>query len=223
MTDYASHQPSFSKVLNHFGELDILVSNAARSQRANWEEIESEVDKELFDLNVFSLLALNRVVLKYFCRVGKGQLAVVSSVAGKIGLPFSASYVGSKFALHGYFACLRNEIASKNISIPITLICPGPVLTGNLKVAFTAKKGQELRQNVRPMSKRMSTERCAYLSLTGIANELEECWLTSFPYLQLTYLSHYQPFLAGRVWKWICSSGQAKNMRDGEESIKNGN
>ncbi|CAL8095445.1 unnamed protein product [Orchesella dallaii] len=198
MTDYASHQHAFTKVLKHFGELDILVSNAGRSQRANWEEIENEVDKELFDLNVFSLLALNRIVLKYFYSVGKGHLAVMSSVAGKNGIPFSASYTGSKFALHGYFACLRNEIASKKMSVPITIICPGPVFSGFLKVAFTAKKGQEFGQGVRATDKRMSAERCAYLSLTGIANELEECWMSLFPFLQLTYLSHYQPYIAGR-------------------------
>ncbi|ODM94857.1 Dehydrogenase/reductase SDR family member 7 [Orchesella cincta] len=220
MTDYSSHQSAFKKVLDHFGRLDILVSNAGRSQRANWEEIETEVDKQLFDLNVFSLLALSRIVLKYFYRVGKGHLVVMSSVAGKNGIPFSASYTASKYALHGYFACLRNEIASKNIAIPVTLICPGPVFSGFLKEAFTAKKDQKFGQDVPSTHKRMSAQRCSYLTLTAIANELEECWVSIFPYLQLTYLSHYQPYLAGCVWKWLSSSGKAMKMRDGRESIQ---
>ncbi len=81
----------------------MLISNAGRSQRANWVDIELDVDKSLFELNVFSILSLNRIVLKYFLENKKGQLAVTSSIAGKIGAPFSGSYTGSKYALHVSF------------------------------------------------------------------------------------------------------------------------
>lgn len=74
--------------------------NAGRSQRANWENIDIKVDKEAFDLNVFSIVNLTRVVLKYFLQQGKGHVAVNSSIAGIMGVPFSASYTGSKHALH---------------------------------------------------------------------------------------------------------------------------
>ena len=81
-------------------QLDILVNNAGRSQRALWEKIDLKVDKEVFDLNVFSIISLSRVVLKYFLEKGRGHFAVTSSTAGIIGVPFSASYTGSKHALH---------------------------------------------------------------------------------------------------------------------------
>jgi len=90
--------------------LDILVSNAGRSQRAKWHEISPEVDKELFELNVFSLINLNRIVTRHFLEVGRGQLVVMSSIAGKIGAPQSGSYTGSKFALHVSLAFSDNLI-----------------------------------------------------------------------------------------------------------------
>ena len=74
--------------------------NAGRSQRGLWENIDLKVDREAFDLNVFSLINLSRVVLKYFLTQGKGHFAINSSLAGILGAPFSGSYTGSKHALH---------------------------------------------------------------------------------------------------------------------------
>jgi len=85
---------------NVYSQLDVLVCNAGRSQRAVWHKIDMEVDKEIFDLNVFSVVNLSRKAVAYFLEVGGGQLAVTSSIAGKVGAPYSGSYTGSKHAIH---------------------------------------------------------------------------------------------------------------------------
>ena len=60
-----------------------------------------DVDKELFDLDVFSTVALSRLVCKYFLEQGRrGHFAVTSSSAGKFGVPMSGSYTAAKHALH---------------------------------------------------------------------------------------------------------------------------
>lgn len=76
------------------------MNNAGRTQRALWGDIELAVDREMFELNVFSIISLSRIALKYFLKVGGGHLAVTSSLAGITGVPFSATYTGSKHALH---------------------------------------------------------------------------------------------------------------------------
>lgn len=82
-------------------QLDVLVNNAGRSQRGRWEEIQLEVDKDLFEVDVFSTIALSRRVCKYFLEQGRrGHFAVTSSTAGKLGVPMSASYTAAKHALH---------------------------------------------------------------------------------------------------------------------------
>lgn len=83
-----------------FSQLDILVNNAGRSQRAVWEDIDLAVDKEVFDLNTFSVVSLSRLAVQLFLRQGSGHVAVTSSLAGILGVPFSASYTGSKHAIH---------------------------------------------------------------------------------------------------------------------------
>jgi len=216
MTDYSSHEPAFQKVLDHFGRLDVLISNAGRSQRANWVDIELEVDKSLFELNVFSIINLNRKVLRYFLDNKRGQLAITSSTAGRVGVPYSGSYTGSKFALHGYFESLRNEIGD---TVPITMLCPGPTFSGFLKEAFTGKSGSKFNQDVRPNDRRMTADRCAYLSLVAMANRLEESWMGLFPVVPLTYFVVYQPFLSQILMKYLTKSGMFMKLRDSRQSM----
>lgn len=98
--DYGSHQRHFDYAVRHFGTVDVLVNNAGRSQRAIFEDIHINVDKQMFDLNVFATLNLSRIAIHYFNTKGSGHIAVTSSVAGIIPAPFSATYIGSKHAVH---------------------------------------------------------------------------------------------------------------------------
>ncbi|XP_033221333.1 dehydrogenase/reductase SDR family member 7-like [Belonocnema kinseyi] len=183
------HQKMFDKVLSEFGKLDILVHNAGRSQRAIWENIDLKVDRDAFDLNVFSLINLSRVVLKYFLAQGGGHFAINSSLAGILGAPFSGSYTGSKHALHGYFESLRTEKFGKNIAI--TMICPGPIQTDFLRESFTEKAGEKFGEETQVSAKKMSSKRCAELISIALANQLNEVWISFYPALLFAYLKFY--------------------------------
>lgn len=101
MLDYENHQTFFSKVVNHFGHIDILVHNAGRSQRAKWQDIPIEIDNEMFDLDVFSGLNLSRIYVNYLLATDKkGHIAVTSSLAGLMPFSGSGSYIGAKYAIH---------------------------------------------------------------------------------------------------------------------------
>ena len=58
-------------------QVDVLVSNAGRSQRARWDAIDLAVDRDIFELNVFSLVALARLVNRHFSKVGAASLKSV--------------------------------------------------------------------------------------------------------------------------------------------------
>ncbi|XP_069680700.1 dehydrogenase/reductase SDR family member 7-like [Periplaneta americana] len=187
------HEQYFQMVIDHFGQLDILVNNAGRSQRANWEDISLDVDKAMFDLNVFAVLSLSRIAVRYFMSKKEGHIVVTSSVTGVESsmFPFSASYAGAKHALHGYFNALRSEKLPWNISV--TLLCPGPVFTNFLAESFTDKPGEKFGKPVQATDKRMSGERCGYLCAVAIANKLNEAWMSLLPYIPLLYLFVYYP------------------------------
>ena len=77
-----------------------MLHNAGRSQRARWEHTDIQVDLDLFNLNVFSIVHLSRCIMPHFLERNSGTFALMSSTAGKAGVPFSGSYTGSKHALH---------------------------------------------------------------------------------------------------------------------------
>uniref|UniRef100_T1KBD5 Dehydrogenase/reductase SDR family member 7 n=1 Tax=Tetranychus urticae TaxID=32264 RepID=T1KBD5_TETUR len=101
MKDFKVHSEMVEKAIKTFGRIDVLVNNAGRSQRASFNEIDVSVDEELYKINTLGPVNLTRLVLKHWEQTDSaGAIAVVTSVAGKLGAPFSASYTASKHALH---------------------------------------------------------------------------------------------------------------------------
>jgi dehydrogenase/reductase SDR family protein 7 len=197
VTDLSVHNSVFDQALKHFGTVDILVNNAGRSQRALFENIEMKVDKQMFDLNVFAVVNLSRLAVNYFNEKGSGHVAVVSSLAGVFGVPYSATYTASKHAIHGYFNALRTEKTGKNIAV--TLLCPGPTYTNFLQESFTEKEGQKYGIAADKTDRRMTGERCGELCAIALANKTRESWMGLFPMMPFVYGAVYFPVISNMV------------------------
>ena len=66
-------------------QIDYLVNNAGRSQRASAVETSVEVDRALLELNVLGTISLTKAVLPEMLKRESGMVVVISSVAGKMG------------------------------------------------------------------------------------------------------------------------------------------
>jgi len=194
--DASKLEPAKDLVIQTYGKIDVLVLNAGRSQRARWEHTDIQVDRDLFELNVFSVINLTRVVLPHMLSRKNGYIGVMSSSAGKAGVPYSGSYTGSKHALHGYFESLRSEKVGSGINI--SMLCPGPTFSELLQVAATETPNESFGESMTATDKRMTAERCAVLSLVAIANKIPESWICFKPVLLLMYANQYIPGVA----KW---------------------
>ncbi|CAG7821114.1 unnamed protein product [Allacma fusca] len=89
------------------------------------------------------------------------------------------------------------ETYGKNIHV--TLICPGPIRTPIYQAAFTHQSGETTER--KPLQgeiseNRMTSERCAFLSLVAIANKLSETWLSKLPILPTIYVALYLPVVS---------------------------
>ena len=103
---------------------------------AKWGPIESLADeavRQQFDVNVFGLLTLTRALVPQMRQLGAGRIVNLSSVAGKVSMPFMGIYNASKFAVEAISDALRVELAPFNIKVIV--IEPGPVSTDFFKVA----------------------------------------------------------------------------------------
>lgn len=212
------HEETFEKIIKKFGKLDILVNNTGRSQRSQWENIELSVDREMFELNVFSQLSLSRIVMKYFLQKNYGHIVVTSSLAGILPVPHSATYTATKYALHGYYKSLETE--KLDTDIKITLICPGPIQTNFLAEAFTGKLGEKVGINADTASNKMSVERCATLMAVAIANKVSEAWITPPTSLFMTYLIKCHPNISFMTVLKLLGPKFIKRLRDAKNADK---
>jgi NAD(P)-dependent dehydrogenase (short-subunit alcohol dehydrogenase family) len=105
-----------------------LVNNAGVQSDMPVELQTAEADLWVFDVNVLGLLAVSRAFIPLLRAAGPGaRLINVGSLAGLLGSPGSATYVGSKFAVEGISDCLRQELQGFGISV--SLIEPGYVVS----------------------------------------------------------------------------------------------
>lgn len=125
----ASAHAHVSRRLEGLGvPLVALVNNAGVQSDMPVELQTAEADRFVFEVNVLGLLAVTRAFLPLLRAAGPGARIVnVGSLAGLLGSPGSATYVGSKFAVEGVSDCLRQELQAFGISVSV--IEPGYVVS----------------------------------------------------------------------------------------------
>jgi len=160
-----------AQVLGKFGRVDILVNNGGVSQRALAADMQLEVERAMMEVNYFGTIALTKAVLPSMLARRAGQVVVISSVMGYVGVPGRSTYAASKHALHGYFDTLRAEVHAAGLKV--TLVCPGYVLTQVSANALGAH-GEKHGVTDATHQRGITAERCAAATLRAIARGKEE-------------------------------------------------
>ena len=134
VTEQASIDACLEKALAFAGRIDVLINNAGVSQRSTCLTTDMSTYRTLFEVDVFGQIALTKAVLPKMIEQGRGHIAVTSSVAGKIGVPFRTGYCAAKHAVMGFYDALRAEVAHQNINV--STITPGFIRTNVSKNAL---------------------------------------------------------------------------------------
>lgn len=113
------------EAVERFGGVDVLVNSAGVGLYAPTLEISSEQARYLFELNFFAPLELCRRLAPQIPR--GGAVVNISSIGGKVALPWLGLYSASKFALNGLSDALRMELAPRGVHV--LCFCPGHVKT----------------------------------------------------------------------------------------------
>lgn len=142
ISDFKSLDPIAEAMVQNFGSIDILINNAGISQRELVIDTAVETFQKLMNVNYLGTIALTKSVLPHMIKKQAGQIIVMSSVLGKMGVPWRSGYCASKHALHGFFDSLRAEVFEYNIKVG--LICPGYVHTN---VTINALRGDGTKNN----------------------------------------------------------------------------
>lgn len=125
--------------------VDVLINNAALGESGSLAEVDMQRVRHLFEVNLFATLELTQVALKQMIQRQSGTVLFISSIAGRVPMPFLMPYSMSKFALSAAAAGLRAEMDQLKKNVHIAVIEPGAIHTGfnqamtNSKYAWMGK------------------------------------------------------------------------------------
>jgi len=105
------------------GGMDVLVNNAGIGVMGLQEAFTAADWQRLFDINVFGVQRMNRAILPTFRKQGSGLLLHVSSLLGRMTIPFYGPYNASKWALEAMAENYRTELSS--FGVDVCLVEPG--------------------------------------------------------------------------------------------------
>jgi NAD(P)-dependent dehydrogenase (short-subunit alcohol dehydrogenase family) len=112
--------------LVEFSRIDVWINDAAVLLFGSFEALPEQDFRRVMETNLFGYLHGARVALRQFRAQGdRGTLINIASVLGRIGEPYVSAYVTSKFAIRGWSACLRQEVAYTP-GIHVCTVLPSP-------------------------------------------------------------------------------------------------
>jgi len=147
------------KTIEKYGRIDILINNAGISMRANFEDLDLSVIKELMDTNFYGAVYCTKFALPYLIKQ-KGSLIGISSITGLTPLPGRTGYAASKHAMDGFLNTLRLENIKKGLHVLI--VHPG-FTSSNIRKAALTKNGDQQKDTPRNEGKMMSSEKVAQI------------------------------------------------------------
>nr|XP_039271603.1 hydroxysteroid 11-beta-dehydrogenase 1-like protein [Styela clava] len=124
MTDTTVYESVINKAVNKLGGLDILVLNHVISRHGKWEGSKDDLNfmRRSIPVNYVSYVELASAAMPHL-RQSQGQLIVVSSQAGRPGIPNIAAYGATKAAVANFFTSLQLEGMMTGHEYPSITIC----------------------------------------------------------------------------------------------------
>ncbi|XP_069762112.1 dehydrogenase/reductase SDR family member 7B isoform X2 [Narcine bancroftii] len=203
LTDVDTVSSSAEEILNYYGYVDVLINNAGISYRGNILETTVSVDKEVMNVNYFGPIALTKAILPSMVQRRRGHIAVISSVQGKIAIPFRSAYAASKHACQAFFDCLRAEV--EQYQVQVSVISPGYIQTS---ISLNAVTGNGSKYGVmdKNTAEGYKPHVVAEAILTAVCRKKKDVVMAGFLptiaiYLRTLVPSLFFPIMAARAKK----------------------
>lgn len=115
-----------TRTVEEFGGVDIVVNNAGIGLYARLPEMDWEHFRRMWEVNFFGAVRLTLAALPHL-QQRRGVVVNISSIAGKIMVPYMTGYCATKFALNAFSAGLQMELGRAGVRVVV--VCPGRVQT----------------------------------------------------------------------------------------------
>lgn len=164
VSDAAQVDDAAGRVEAALGPVDVVVANAGIGAYGPFAATDAAEIERLTRVNWLGTAHVIRAVLPGMVERRRGHVAVVASIAGRMGAPLEALYSATKFAQVGLAEALAVEVAPYGIGVSV--VNPGPVATD-----FFAARGHAYdRRFPRPVP----AERVAAVVVEAVEREQAE-------------------------------------------------
>ena len=98
------------------GTVDVLVNNAAVELQRRFHTLDTDEIETVIRVDLITPIALARLLLPAMLERGYGRIINISSIAGRVGFPFTEAYAASKDGLIAFSRVLRNDYRRAGVS-----------------------------------------------------------------------------------------------------------
>jgi short-subunit dehydrogenase len=152
------------QAIARFRTVDIVVNCAGAGLYAPSYDSPPDVVRQLFELNVLAPVEVTRQLIPAMPR--GGAVVNISSIAGKVPLPWLTLYSASKYALNAYSDGLRMELSTAGIHL--LCVCPGYVDTSFSKNVLVGTIPEKVAGQRRF---KITADKCAEEVLEGLRRD----------------------------------------------------
>ena len=106
-----------TKALEQYSAIDILINNAGIYISGPVEQFSLEDWHNAVDTNLWGYIHTIQALLPSFLERGTGTIVNVSSIGGKVPIPYLVPYCTSKYAIAGMTEAMHSELAPKGVHV----------------------------------------------------------------------------------------------------------
>lgn len=130
---------------DHWGGLDIVVSNAGLTRDKLLVRLKDEEWMEVLNVNLTAAMRLTRASLPMMMKQRWGRVILMSSIVGSMGNAGQSAYAAAKAGMGGFIRSVAQEVGSRGITI--NAIAPGFIdtpMTASLPIEIKEKYKQSI-------------------------------------------------------------------------------
>lgn len=207
--DFAGLAAKIDTAIAFRGGVDVLVNNAGITQRSLAVDTAFEVYERIVGVDLLAPIALTQALLPHLIGRGSAQLIMISSVAGKAGVPLRTAYCAAKHGLIGYADALRSEVAGEGVKVLV--VTPGSVRTNVSRNALNSD-GSVRGASDAAIDNGIDPNEVARLIWEAVANGTRETVIAEGMEANIPTLRAHDPERLFDMVEAMVASGYAKKM-----------